>query len=148
MTIFEPISIPREYWLDVDKFDYNLFNYDDIRCIYNSPITLIEDFEKVKGFKNYVRYIIQQYKKKRKRNIVATTSTTPPTARIITNTTTNTTTNSINTTTNTTTNSTNTTTNSTNTTTNSINTATNIETHKTFGKTVKDILFNLSLLKK
>ena len=120
MTIFEPILIPREYWLDVDKFDYTTFNYEDIRCIYNSPRSLIEDFEKVNGFKDYVRLIIQKYKNKRKRNIVATISTTPPTTppttRIITNIAT----------------------------TNTIDTA----SHNTFGKAVKDILLNLSLLKK
>ena len=58
MSFFKPITIPKEYWLDVDKFDYNTFDYEDIRCIYNSPRSLIDDFEKVKGFKEFVRSII------------------------------------------------------------------------------------------
>jgi len=65
------IIIPKEYWLDVNNFDYTTFDYDDIRCIYNSPRSLIDDFEKVNGFKQYVKITIKEYKikiKKRKTN--------------------------------------------------------------------------------
>lgn len=64
----KPIVIPKEYWLDINNFDYTTFDYDDIRCIYNSPISLIEDFEKVNGFKQYVRIIKKEYRNKRKIN--------------------------------------------------------------------------------
>lgn len=70
--MFQPITIPKEYWLDVNKFDYTKFDYDDIRCIYNSPRTLIEDFENVIGFKQYVRTVINKYKPQlKKKNIHA-----------------------------------------------------------------------------
>ena len=62
----KPINIPKEYWLDVNNFDYTTFDYDDIRCIYNSPRSLIDDFEKVNGFKQYVRIVIEEYKRKYK----------------------------------------------------------------------------------
>jgi hypothetical protein len=54
--------IVRQICLNVNNFDYKQFDYDDIRCIYNSPRSLIEDFEKVNGFKMYVRTIIKEYK--------------------------------------------------------------------------------------
>ena len=45
MINYPIIKIPKKYWLDVNLFNYETFDYDDIRCIYNSPRILINDFE-------------------------------------------------------------------------------------------------------
>jgi len=37
MINYNIIKIPKKYWLDVNLFDYETFDYDDIICIYNSP---------------------------------------------------------------------------------------------------------------
>lgn len=62
------ITIPKNYWLDVNKFDYTTFDYDDIRLIYNSPRTLIEDFEKITGFKQHVTMIYKNHKSRCKKS--------------------------------------------------------------------------------
>ena len=62
--MYQPIIIPKEYWLDVNNFDFNKFTYDDIRCIYNSPRSLIDDFEKINGFKQHTLKLIEQNKLK------------------------------------------------------------------------------------
>ena len=60
------IKIPKKYWLDINKFDYKKFNYDDIECIYNSSNFLIEDFVKISGFKKYSIGLLEKYKNNRK----------------------------------------------------------------------------------
>ena len=69
MTLYLPIEIPKEYWLDVKLFNYENFNYDDIRCLYNSPSELIKDFENVDGFLEHVRKIVKTYKNSKKRKL-------------------------------------------------------------------------------
>lgn len=55
---------PEKYWLKPELFDFKKFDYDDIKCIYNSPRTLIEDFEKIEGFKCYALEIVKRKKRK------------------------------------------------------------------------------------
>ena len=51
---FNPITIPEKYWLKTEYFDWKQFNIDDINIIYNSPFSVIYDFEKINGFVKYV----------------------------------------------------------------------------------------------
>ena len=44
------IEIPQYLWLHPHLYDYKQFTLNDIRDIYNSPLTLIQDFEKIPGF--------------------------------------------------------------------------------------------------
>jgi hypothetical protein len=62
------IEIPKDYWLDVNKFDFNTFTYQDLRDIYNSPTTLIDDFSRNPYFIKRVQEInkINDSKKKKK----------------------------------------------------------------------------------
>ena len=66
MINYPIIKIPKKYWLDVNLFNYKTFDYDDIRCIYNSPRILINDLEEINGFIEYAKEIIKD--KKRKNN--------------------------------------------------------------------------------
>jgi len=68
MINYNIIKIPKKYWLDVNLFDYETFDYDDIICIYNSPRILINDFEEINGFIEYAKKIKKE--KKRKKNNV------------------------------------------------------------------------------
>jgi len=62
MINFPIIKIPEKYWLNVENFNFRSFNYDDIRCLYNSPRCLIDDFENIKGFIEYSQYIMKKRK--------------------------------------------------------------------------------------
>ena len=68
MINYNIIKIPKKYWLDVNLFDYETFDYDDIICIYNSPRILINDFEEINRFIEYAKKIKKE--KKRKKNNV------------------------------------------------------------------------------
>jgi hypothetical protein len=58
------INIPNYLWLHVHMFDYRTFDINEINDIYNSPLELIRDFEKIPGFVEHCDKIIKQNKKK------------------------------------------------------------------------------------
>jgi len=64
------IKIPKKYWLDVNLFNYETFDYDDIICIYDSPRILINDFEEINGFIEYAEEKINN-KKRKNENIIS-----------------------------------------------------------------------------
>lgn len=51
---FYPITIPEKYWLKTEYFNWKQFDVDDINIIYNSPFSVIYDFEKINGFIEHV----------------------------------------------------------------------------------------------
>jgi hypothetical protein len=60
------INIPNYLWLHVHMFDYTKFNINEINDIYNSPLELIRDFEKIPGFIEHCDKIIKQNKNNNK----------------------------------------------------------------------------------
>lgn len=58
------INIPNYLWLHVHMFDYRTFDINEINDIYNSPLELIKDFEKIPGFVEHCDKIIKKNKNK------------------------------------------------------------------------------------
>lgn len=61
MEMFPVIDIPEEFWLKVTNFNFDSLTYEDLREIYNSPISLIDDFQKIPDFNIRVNYINKNY---------------------------------------------------------------------------------------
>tara|TARA_R110002074_G_scaffold204750_2_gene373092 strand:+ start:1682 stop:1879 length:198 start_codon:yes stop_codon:yes gene_type:complete len=59
----EQIKIPQYLWLHPYLYDYKQFTLNDIRDIYNSPLPLIQDFEKIPGFVEYCDKVIESHNK-------------------------------------------------------------------------------------
>jgi len=57
MELFPVIDIPEELWLNVNYFNFDSLTYEDLRDIYNSPSSLIEDFQKTPDFNIRVKYL-------------------------------------------------------------------------------------------
>ena len=64
------INIPNYLWLHVHMFDYRTFDINEINDIYNSPLELIRDFEKIPGFVEHCDKIIKKNKNKIKNKII------------------------------------------------------------------------------
>ena len=63
------IKIPQYLWLHPHLYDYKQFTLNDIRDIYNSPLTLIQDFEKIPGFVEHCDNVIKSHNNKNKKII-------------------------------------------------------------------------------
>jgi hypothetical protein len=61
------INIPEEYWLNVNNFDINDFNYRDLRDIFDGPNILIDDFKLIPEFNDKVIEINKITKEKKEK---------------------------------------------------------------------------------
>ena len=64
MNIYPVIDIPEELWLNVNNFNFESFTYEDYQDIYNSPNSLIDDFQKNNDFNIRLKYLNEKNRMK------------------------------------------------------------------------------------